>query len=431
MRFSYLSAVVLVAYAEIFSVAGDDALKEDEEDYPWRILDRIDEIHDDVDWPEWIADQEDDHEDLTLSGFESWHILRNESTARPPIVLLPGMASSRLVNWREKHCAFLNSIRPKDVVWLNLGKLVETRTFDPKCWLECMKLDPGGKDLSVNISVPSRTEKRPKSQCALRPAEGLDAVSVLAPGVVSGRLSRVFEPLIDLLVSHLRYEGGRSLFGIGYDWRLSPRRMQERDGTFSKLKAVIERAVELNQRPAVIMAHSMGNLMVGYFVDWLYKKIGSRAEWRAWIGRHIFSYVALGAPLLGAAGALKPSVSGETFGLQLTEEQARSMELTFDSTHWLNPRRTTSRRHRLTRGNWPKDLIRIRPHSRSNRTVAFGIDDVANGGLFRWLKQDAMKMDSIDEELRLAIGNKHSALRREFWEDPVGNPMKGPVQRFR
>ena len=78
-------------------------------------------------------------------------------------------------------------------------------------------------------------------QCALRPDEGLDAVSVLAPGMLTSRLSQVFSPLIDMLVEQLGYQGGRSLMGAPYDWRLAPHRLEERDGFFTKLQADIEK----------------------------------------------------------------------------------------------------------------------------------------------------------------------------------------------
>lgn len=40
----------------------------------------------------------------------------------------------------------------------------------------------------------------------------------------------------------------------------------------------------------------------------------------------------------GAPGSLKSVLSGHTFGLPLSEAQARELELTLSSTHFLNPR---------------------------------------------------------------------------------------------
>ena len=97
------------------------------------------------------------------------------------------------------------------------------------------------------------------------------------------------------------------------------RRLEERDAFFSKLKADMERAVQQNRRPAIVIAHSMGNLVLQYFMAWL--EATQPRTWRAWIDRHLWCYVGLGAPLLGAVGALKPTLTGETFGLSISEAQ--------------------------------------------------------------------------------------------------------------
>jgi hypothetical protein len=64
---------------------------------------------------------------------------------RPPVLLLPGLVSSRLVAWKRKVCRGPD-INIQDVVWLNLQKLVETMTFDHHCWIDCMKLGKNGTD---------------------------------------------------------------------------------------------------------------------------------------------------------------------------------------------------------------------------------------------------------------------------------------------
>lgn len=81
--------------------------------------------------------------DETLS--EPFHklaeFLRNSNShIRPPIIVLPGLMSTRLVAWKRKRCRGPD-INVQDVVWLNLQKLVETMTYDKSCWLECIKLN--------------------------------------------------------------------------------------------------------------------------------------------------------------------------------------------------------------------------------------------------------------------------------------------------
>lgn len=49
-------------------------------------------------------------------------------------------------------------------------------------------------------------------------------------------------------------------------------------------------------------------------------------EWIDWLGKHIWTYVGLSAPLLGAPGPLRSVLSGENMGLPFTEEEARVLE---------------------------------------------------------------------------------------------------------
>ena len=45
------------------------------------------------------------------------------------------------------------------------------------------------------------------------------------------------------------------------------------------------------------------------------------------LGKHIWTYVGLAAPLLGAPGPLRSVLSGENMGLPFTDEEARGLEL--------------------------------------------------------------------------------------------------------
>ena len=150
-----------------------------------------------------------------------------------------------------------------------------------------------------------------RNQCVLRPDEGLDAVSVMAPGRLTSGISQVYSPMIQLMISELGYTGSGlgALRALPYDWRLSPRRLQGRDGYFAATKASLELAVQQNRRPAVVFAHSMGNLVFLYFLEWLrlvhfghhksnnknkqfYKGVRGDAAWQRWIDDHVWCYVA-------------------------------------------------------------------------------------------------------------------------------------------
>lgn len=49
--------------------------------------------------------------------------------------------------------------------------------------------------------------------------------------------------------------------------------------------------------------------------------------WLEWVENHIWTYVGLSAPMLGAVNPLRSVISGENMGLPIQDEVARIMEL--------------------------------------------------------------------------------------------------------
>lgn len=327
---------------------------------------------------------------------------------RPPIFLMPGLASTRLVAWRTKSC-LLADIKMKDYVWLNLNLIMRMSTIDVECLSECLKLGWNQSDTD-DLTIG----------CKLRPDEGLDAISSLSPGGIGPQLlvggtNTVYAWLIQWLADNLGYDVS-SLIGLPYDWRLSPDKMESRDGFLTLTRHRIEAAVQSNGgEPGIFVAHSMGNLIFRYFLNWLRAKLrketfqryvkqferrramqaqstvastlssgwtGSSipgfeewwqknkdrvddsnsaseneqddiakkrqqlrelaviegdAAWYDWIERHIWTYVGLSAPLLGAVNPVRSVISGESMGLPVADDAARWIELTFGSTHTVNP----------------------------------------------------------------------------------------------
>eukprot|EP00571_Detonula_confervacea_P007179 CAMPEP_0172326538 /NCGR_PEP_ID=MMETSP1058-20130122/56850_1 /TAXON_ID=83371 /ORGANISM="Detonula confervacea, Strain CCMP 353" /LENGTH=1134 /DNA_ID=CAMNT_0013043351 /DNA_START=117 /DNA_END=3521 /DNA_ORIENTATION=+ len=371
---------------------------------------------------------------------------KNTSPPRPPVFLLPGLASTRLVSWKHKPCpqsSLLSDIKMLDYVWLNMNFLIQMATIDAKCWTECMTLGKyqtdydGADDEMENTSKGDEKAEQPFHGCKLRPDEGLDAISSLAPGSLSSNLfvggtNTVYSWLIHWLADNLGYDV-TSIVALPYDWRLSPDKMEARDGFLTMTRKKIEAAVESNGRPGIMVAHSMGNSVFRYFLEWLrvqmqeeayeryvakhigatqaaagqgsfwtrralYRglinpggvggtlegdneennipddatldetskhkiqeeeyeyenendeqstrkypklyelaKVEGDTEWIDWLGKHIWTYVGLAAPLLGAPGPLRSVLSGENMGLPFTDEEARGLELSFGSTSNVNP----------------------------------------------------------------------------------------------
>ncbi len=70
---------------------------------------------------------------------------------------------------------------------------------------------------------------------------------------------------------------------VPYDWRLSPNKLQDRDGLFTAIKAEVEAAVERNGMPAVMVAHSLGAVVALQFFEWLKRY----PDWEDWVKRNV------------------------------------------------------------------------------------------------------------------------------------------------
>jgi hypothetical protein len=60
---------------------------------------------------------------------------------------------------------------------------------------------------------------------------------------------------------------------------------------------------------------------------WELAKAEGDRDFIDWLGKHIWTYVGLAAPLLGAPGPLRSVLSGENMGLPFTDAEARALEL--------------------------------------------------------------------------------------------------------
>lgn len=125
--------------------------------------------------------------------------------------------------------------------------IMQMATIDSTCFLECMTLGLNQTDAG----------------CKLRPDEGLDAISSLAPGSVTtnmlvGGKNTVYAWLTQWLADNLGYDAS-SIIGLPYDWRLSPDVMEKRDGFLTLTRKRIEASVASNGQPGIMVAHSVSN----------------------------------------------------------------------------------------------------------------------------------------------------------------------------
>eukprot|EP00656_Telonema_subtile_P005831 TRINITY_DN12668_c0_g1_i1.p1 TRINITY_DN12668_c0_g1~~TRINITY_DN12668_c0_g1_i1.p1 ORF type:complete len:743 (-),score=166.04 TRINITY_DN12668_c0_g1_i1:281-2509(-) len=259
-----------------------------------------------------------------------------------PLVLLPGFASGRLRTWRDAYCkAELAGLElggsgamfnVGDSVWVHTPMIVGQRA----CFLRCMKL--------VNGTDP---EPGPDGMgaCKVRADEGLDAISKLDPGIITGPLTDVWWTFIQRMSAEFGIAPEDGMVAAPYDWRLDPQALQYRDNFFTRLRHTIEEQVM--KRPGdvdcalhpklcpgvILVAHSMGNNVMRYFCEWLEVELGS-LHYKKWLDRYIYLFVGVGAPWLGAAEGIRSMFSGNTFGLPISTNEAREMGATFGS-GWL------------------------------------------------------------------------------------------------
>ncbi|XP_042016536.1 phospholipid--sterol O-acyltransferase-like isoform X1 [Salvia splendens] len=232
-------------------------------------------------------------------------------------IIIPGFASTQLRAWSILDCPYSPlDFNPLDLVWLDTTKLLSA----VNCWLKCMLLDPYNQTDHV--------------ECKSRPDSGLSAITELDPGYITGPLSSVWKEWVKWCIE-FGIEAN-AIIAAPYDWRLSPAKLEERDIYFHKLKITFETALKLRGGPSLVFAHSLGNNVFRYFLEWLKLEIPPK-NYVKWLDEHIHAYFAVGAPLLGSVETIKATFSGATFGLPISEGTARLMFSSFGSALWMMP----------------------------------------------------------------------------------------------
>lgn len=232
-------------------------------------------------------------------------------------IIIPGFASTQLRAWSILDCPYSPlDFNPLDLVWLDTTKLLSA----VNCWLKCILLEP--------------YNQTDHPECKSRPDSGLSAITELDPGYITGPLSSVWKEWVKWCIE-FGIEAN-AIIAVPYDWRLSPSKLEERDLYFHKLKLTFETAHKLRGGPSLVFAHSLGNLVFRYFLEWLKLEIAPK-EYMNWLDKHIHAYFAVGAPFLGSTETIKATLSGGTFGLPISEGTARLMFNSFGSSVWMLP----------------------------------------------------------------------------------------------
>ncbi|ELR15075.1 C2 domain containing protein [Acanthamoeba castellanii str. Neff] len=197
-------------------------------------------------------------------------------------------------------------------------------------WIAHISLGPDGYSDPDTIKV--------------RPVKGMDAVTYLDPGALTSPLSYVLGPLINNL-QQLGYAYGKNLLAAGYDWRLPPHQLEIRDRYFTNLKQSIQ-DMSKDYGPVVLVGHSMGNRVIQYFLNWVMQ---NDRYGRKWIDDNVHTFMAVGAPWLGASKAIRGLVTGEKFGMDafLNDNEAITFSHRIASTAFLLPVGLEDKHHHL------------------------------------------------------------------------------------
>ncbi|XP_027775482.1 phospholipid--sterol O-acyltransferase isoform X6 [Solanum pennellii] len=365
-------------------------------------------------------------------------------------IIIPGFASTQLRAWSILDCPYSPlDFNPLDLVWLDTTKLLSA----VNCWLKCMMLDP--------------YNQTDHNECKSRPDSGLSAITELDPGYITGPLSSVWKEWIKWCIE-FGIEAN-AIIAVPYDWRLSPSKLEERDLYFHKLKLTFETALKLRGGPSIVFAHSLGNNVFRYFLEWLKLEIAPK-EYGRWLDDHIHAYFAVGAPLLGAIETVKATLSGSTFGLPVSEGTARLMFNTFGSSIWMLPFSkycTTDNVYRryFSGGNrkyhhayhcdehelkskysgWPTNIINIEvPSNRGNEVypsvvetpqtnlsgkecgfptqLSFSAREVSDGTFFKAIKNYDPDSERLFHLLKNYTMFCHLKFR-SYHDDPILNPL--------
>ncbi|XP_056161388.1 phospholipid--sterol O-acyltransferase-like isoform X3 [Syzygium oleosum] len=243
--------------------------------------------------------------------------IRSKQRQRLSGIIIPGFASAQLRAWSILDCPYSPlDFNPLDLVWLDTTKLLSA----VNCWLKCMLLDP--------------YNQTDHPECKSRPDSGLSAITELDPGYITGPLSSVWKDWVKWCIE-FGIEAN-AIIAVPYDWRLSPSMLEERDLYFHKLKLTFETALKLRGGPSLVFAHSLGNNVFRYFLEWLKLEIAPK-QYLQWLDEHIHAYFAVGAPLLGSTQTIEATLSGYTFGLPISEGTARLLFNSFASSLWMMP----------------------------------------------------------------------------------------------
>merc|ERR1712137_820486 len=207
-----------------------------------------------------------------------------EVKAKHPVIMIPGVVTSKLELWEGKPCAESDF---RHQYW-GSTKMLEALLLNRRCWLQ-------------HIALNQTTGLDPEG-IKLRVADGMSAADFLIGDYWVWE--RVIHNLAD--IGH----DPNTMYLAAYDWRLASVNLEKRDLYFSRLKFQVEIMKRQTGEKAYIVGHSMGSIVVHFFLQWVESPLGGNGG-PQWVDEHVAGFVNIAGPLLGVPKTLSALISGE------------------------------------------------------------------------------------------------------------------------
>ncbi|XP_006860284.1 PREDICTED: group XV phospholipase A2 [Chrysochloris asiatica] len=235
---------------------------------------------------------------------------------RPPVVLVPGDLGNQLEAKLDKpavvHYLCFKKTDSYFTLWLNLELLLPVFI---DCWIDNIRLI---------YNETSRTTRFPDGVDVRVPGFGQTfSLEFLDPHRIT--VGSYFHTIVESLVGW-GYTRGEDVRGAPYDWRRAP---NENGPYFEALRKMIEEMSQLYGGRVVLVAHSMGNMYMLYFLQ---------QQPQAWKDKYVRAFVSLGAPWGGVAKTLRVLASGDNNRIPVIKSlRIREQQRSAVSTSWLLP----------------------------------------------------------------------------------------------
>lgn len=222
-----------------------------------------------------------------------------------PVVIIPGISGSILVNRHKPHKELLGR-RMLDNRWLN----IKPYSFDSvTTWKKEIGLDVIENEKGIVVGMHEKFK-----DIGVYDIGGTKGICDILPDLLLFNESqqqffennykfRYFHHMVREL-HKAGYHDHQNLFGIPYDFRLVLDPLY-RARLFHQFQHYIEAAAEKNGEPCVVVTHSLGGLMFKWFLTSMVSQ--------QWIDDHIHQVVMINAPFGGAPFALKALLAGEYY----------------------------------------------------------------------------------------------------------------------